>query len=1526
MTSPPAGWLTRITLVAISILSLTAAAPPTEPLPLAPTPIPEALAGWTDWVLKDAERCPEIATPGTAGSITNACAWISELSLDLNQGGGTFAMRAELFGKSSVILPGSKSIWPNGVRVDGKATPVILRNERPTVFLDPGTHAIEGAFVWKAPPPELGIPPATALLALTLHGKRVAAPARLEATGALILQSTAEAMGPKNATARQAVKEKAIELTVHRKLVDELPLQLITRMNLEISGSQREERIGPVLPQGFIPMDLTSPLPARLGDDGFLTIQARPGQTTIVLTARLEHLERPTQVLSLPTTTDAAHWVEEEYWVFDARPNLRQVSVTGAQSIDPNQTALPSDWRTLAAYQMTPETRLELTEKHRGERDADATNDALSLSRIAWLDFDGKGFSVADTILGRLRQNRRLTSSPPLELGRAELVGRENLLLTRFKEKEDGAGVELRAGPLQLKTEGRQRRGSGERGLALGWDQTFQSVSVELNLPPGWRLLAATGLGSGFGQDTWLDEWSLLALFLLLFSAVAAAKLYGKLAGALTFVTMLLVIPESMGVVIVALLLLACEACLRLFGATKLRGLFAVLRWASRLALLLVVGNLCLEQLGPGVHPILEKPGYDFGRVGSIDRYGSGNGSRGGFRELFATSANALAEEAYEYDELAASPSSRSGLKGVFASSSNALGSSNQQSASEPKRTASQEALRLDPSAAAQTGMGLPHWHWRSHAIAFNGPVDGSSAQLRLWLVPPWLHRAFAFLRVLLCAALVVLFFGLMKRFTRTTQTGSTDPTQTPPSPKPKSAAAAASASLLALLFVALPTTALAQSENPKGAGPIPSQQLLDELRGRLLAKPACSPTCASLAKLDLALDATKSTMRAQLDIHAEAPATLALPGIDSLPFPTSAKLGSGKAALLRDDKGVLWAFVPQGIHTLVLEGPIPPRGSFQILLPEQPRQIAVEAKDFSIEGIQQDGQVRGALRVTHLSVKSVPNEPDRNRGDAPSAGAGDDSDGSLWSISHFPPVFEVERTVRLGLTWQVETTLRRLTPATESALIDVPLLSGEKVLTANAQIKNGRLQVNLPPHVQTYSWSSALDQTEALELRASADLPIFERWQLDIGRIWHVEFGGGVPMLAADGKLPKGEFSTELALFRPLPGESLALKITRPDAIDGPRLTLDELHLEVRPGDSQLEATLDLSFQASLGRQHPIRLPADAKLTSVEFNGQELSLRVETDGRMTLPITPGKTNVRVVWTQPSAPAFFYEMPEIDVGLPSVNVSTKVIVPRDRWILFAGGAPVGPVVRFWSLLAGMLLLAFVLGRFGRTKLGFGSWFLLLIGFAVISISIPTVLIMVGWFLFLAWRSRAPDLTDWKFNLRQIVIVLWTIAALITLIVAVGAGLLGEPDMQISGNASGSFTLNWFWDRSAASLRQPWFISVPMLAYKGAMLLWALWLALSLVSWLRWGFAAFGQGGLWKSDELPEAGKGPITDAMDATIEREKAGRAHDVGEEDELVTTTAIVTTTPVSEKAPTPESKDPKPTSGAPKKEDDPE
>src|SRR3712207_673392 len=81
-------------------------------------------------------------------------------------------------------------------------------------------------------------------------------------------------------------------------------------------------------------------------------------------------------------------------------------------------------------------------------------------------------------------------------------------------------------------------------------------------------------------------------------------------------------------------------------------------------------------------------------------------------------------------------------------------------------------------------------------------------------------------------------------------------------------------------------------------------------------------------------------------------------------------------------------------------------------------------------------------------------------------------------------------------------------------------------------------------------------------------------------------------------------------------------------------------------------------------------------------------------------------------------------------------------------------------------------------------------------------------------------------------------------------------------MQIQGNGSTPWCLEWFQDRSDTSLPMPWVLSVPLLVYRVAMLAWALWLALSVLGWLKWGWSAFSAGGLWLKSRKEAAGAAP----------------------------------------------------------------
>jgi len=190
---------------------------------------------------------------------------------------------------------------------------------------------------------------------------------------------------------------------------------------------------------------------------------------------------------------------------------------------------------------------------------------------------------------------------------------------------------------------------------------------------------------------------------------------------------------------------------------------------------------------------------------------------------------------------------------------------------------------------------------------------------------------------------------------------------------------------------------------------------------------------------------------------------------------------------------------------------------------------------------------------------------------------------------------------------------------------------------------------------------------------------------------------------------------------------------------------------------------------------------------------------------------------------------------------------------RDRWILFTNGSTMGPAVLFWGVLLVILLGSIILGRIKNSPLKTWQWFLLGAG---LSLATPLmIIIVVGWLLALSYRPKLKTVENrFVFNSVQILLVLLTLIALGSLFFALQQGLLGWPDMQIAGNGSSAWELHWYQDRAPATLPQPWVISVPLLAYRILMLLWALWLAFSLINWLRIGWHNYSEGGLWRKKQ------------------------------------------------------------------------
>ncbi|UHD16065.1 hypothetical protein [Thiocapsa bogorovii] len=1314
--------------------------------------IPAALQPWIPWVLEggpegqDQRDCPIDPADGA-----RLCAWPGRLELALSGAGGIFAQVWEVFAESAVPLPGGADAWPLGVEVDGAAVAVVQRDGRPTATLATGIHRVTGRFVWDRPPDALLIPPMVGLVELVRDGRAVPTP-RLDRTNRLWLGDPAG-----SETERSGDR---LSLEVYRRIQDSLPLEVLTRLRLEVSGGAREVRLGPVLLPGGIPLRIDSPLPARIEEDGMLRVQVRPGRWVVDVMA---HHQGDVSELSRPET--GAPWPEREIWAFAAEPALRRVEPSGLDAVDPRQTGIPEEWSRLPVYRAEPGAVLRLAEQARG--DPDPGRDRLRLDRELWLDFDGKGYSVQDRIGGQLSRGWRLDAGPALALGAVTLDGRP-VLITRLNDTAS-PGVEVRRGILDVVADARLESAPG-RVPASGWATEFENVAARLYLPPGWDLLTVQGVDNL--PSTWVGRWSLLDLFLVLITTLGIGRIWGWGWALLALLTLGLTWQAPGAPRLIWLHLLAAAALLRLIPdapvRTGLRRLRSLVTLYFRLALLgLVVIGLpfLVTEVRDGLFPHLERSWAALGDAGS------------------STRTTAAPPPAFELGRAmdTEAMSKREGLSGAL---------------SEPAASIPEPIDLMDPDARLQTGAGIPDWRWNSVDLRWSGPV-GERESARLWLLSPTLNLVLSLLGSVLLVLLGLRLAGLVGG--RVTH----------------------GAGLALLVAVGLGT---AVGPGPVSAEDLPSPELLQELRTRLLAPPDCLPHCVDLPLVILA--ATPDRLVLDLTMDAAVAVAAPVPGGVGGWLPTEIRVdGEPSDGLRQDAAGRLLLMLPAGRHAVRLAGPLASRDQVEIPLPMQPRLIRATVDGWSLEGLDSGGRAGAQVRLVRLSDTGAPHETSLAQG-------------------ALPPLLRVERTLRMGIDWRVDTRVRRLSPDEFPVLIPVPLLPGESVQTPRVQVEGSAVLADLPAGRSEVTWSSRLEPTRELRLVAAIDPRLSEDWRLDVGPLWHLEYEGIAPIHRL------GPAERWLPNWRPLPGETLVLTLTRPLGVPGRTLTIDRVDTRVEPGQRGTLSTLTLEIRSSQGGSHVVRLPDAAEPIAFSLDGRSLPLP-DTAPEVELPLTPGSTRAELTWREPQPLGLGYRPNLPDLGSTAVNLNLSLSLPDDRWVLWTWGPRIGPAVLFWGILLVLIGLAAGLGRSRLTPLRMHDW--LLLGIGLILAEVWVVLLVIGWLFALGLRHRLDPLARpaWRFNLIQTGLVILTLFALAGLLGAVQQGLLGTPEMQIRGNGSTATALNWYQDRGGPALPDVWVLSVPMWVYRALMLGWALWLAMRLLDWLRWGWEGLSKPLIWR---------------------------------------------------------------------------
>jgi len=1340
---------------------------------LADTQVPKMLEDWRGWVL---EKHTDINCPILYNAADKNCIWPGSLDIQVNEKSGSFIQHIDTFTDDFVSLPGDKEYWPESVvdKLRGNSVSVRDMNGSPQVFLKAGKYQLEGKWNWAKMPRTLVIPEATGILSLTIDNKKIQSPF-LENPGLLLLNA--------NTQKNLAEPQDNLDLRVFRRLQDDIPFKMLTRIEMDISGKERELHLSQALLDNFRITAFNSDLPAKLEKDGSLRVQVKSGSWVIEI---LSQSRAPVKQIALKPTNENMLWPDQEIWVFEQKSELRNVQISGISPIDPQQTQLPEDWKYLPAYLVEASSPMQLEELQRG---GESAKNQLTLSRQMWLDFSGKGFTVKDRINGELHQSWRLESQAPFALQSAKADG-EAQLITQIAANAN-PGVEIRQ--RQLNFEGISRVETRDALPISGWSSTFNQVSTELILPPGWSLLTATGTSSEYGS--WIEKWNLWTLFLVLIISLALTRIIHFRVGVLALVTLVVIYHRADSPVYTWLNLAAVLAILPYISG-KFKTWMLRYAWISFALLAINLLPFCVQQAREFFYPQQE-----YANKHMKETYYSDDDSW--FPIIGASPKRSAPEDSYSESAPVAS------MMEMKVSRPDKAGNYQQEKLMRKKQQYQADQM-------VQAGPGIPTWTWNSVHLHWTGPVLAEE-QTTLYLLSPLWNRIGSLLSVILSLLLAALLFKHFAKFNKNTDSSA--------SPTHGSTHVPALTSVTAIVLTSL---LMLPSDNLM-AEPILDKKLLAELETRLTAPAKCLPNCASIESVKLIADPNQLTL--ELQVHAIENLALPLPGQRQEWWPSQILVDGKNASLMQNSQGQLLVFLTPGRHDILLQASAQNREALDFNFP-----LAIHNFSSQLNGWQLSGNAQGALNSVQIQRTVTDTQLNKN------------TDEQLRP-DPVPPFVIIKRHFNFDMDWNLTTEVIRVAPNEGVINLQVPLLAGEAPIEGNTNLQHlstdkRSLQIQLDKQQSSVYWTSRLAPADSIELIAATEQPWIEIWEVEASDIWHLTSSGLTAIHPQD--------VNQLPVWQPWPGEKLSLSFNRPAAIKGNALVIESVELNANPSNRATTHRLDLSIRTNQANQFEFALPESASLNQISVNGTRFSIS-PVKGVLRIPLQPGEQPVSIEWQSPDGLSTVFSTPSLNLGLASANQSINITLPSDRWPLLVGGPSIGPSVLLWGMLLVILILSYQLGRQKLTPLTSLQWILLSLGVA--TVTLYGLFVIAAWFLCLQWRLHLTSVTSkTRFKWMQFGLFSLSIIALITLLATIPIGLLSSPDMHIKGNGSSAYFLRWYQDMSPDQLAQAWVISLPLWIYKLVMLAWSLWLATALLRWLAWAWKALGANGFWYASD------------------------------------------------------------------------
>lgn len=1386
--------------------------------------LPDSLKDWSNWATDGYRKNNCHYRFDNAGE--KFCYYISELDLNINKNAMSFTEKVSLMDDGYVRLPGSVSLFPYSVKINDKEIPVVNIDSFPYLFLEKGEHTIVGEAKTVGNIRTLNIPNDVAILNIKKDGKTLDFVDN-DGNGLLRLDSKTA----------QKTETDAIDVLAFRKIEDTIPMKMTLSMDLNVSGKDRLETFKNIIPENFAIVNISSNIPAYVQKNSDLVAEVKSGRWNITIEFRQlkESLEFSTRNLVN----------DNEIWVFVGNQDRRIIQMPESMvSIQTKNTLLPEHWKIYPAYSIDRNSKIKLNAVSYNT----PQEDIVDLVRNIKLSFDGKFYSINDSLRASLRNDGRMYLEKPFILSSISIDGVPQAI-TKIKG-ENINGFEIRRGNYNIATNSRIAR-NGDKIAASGYNTITNNVIWNLDLAPGYSLFYING--ADYVSNSWVSNWNLLNIFMVILLTVFFYYLF-DIKKAVLGAILVLLLHHLLPQFTMACFILCGNVLIERYVAsgTLISKINSYVKYTLLSLMSLTLVSFMIIHIRWAIYPSLARPDIDeyfanflgfgfllnFYIVSAIIFFLSSIFDKEKERTVakvikvvgviylviyavnIFTTNKTYYRERYTFErrfmetdsaELAMVNEDHMIERGRMIKKESKLASNSLASGVKMQMNGGIQYQNQNVAKnKIQTGLGFPNWSGLSTIrVELKGPIN-SLDKFNIFLISPFMNVILAFARLLL-AIYVIYFisninvdaakykFDTIKRAFYTIL-------------------------LMVLVGLNIPSNLNAKELiNTTKSEATPSQEMIQQLRQKLTKEtvPTCIPFCISIPNGSIANVDNKVTLN--LSIHAADSIVIPLPmlqannsnGVEV----TSIKNNGKDAKNVIKKYGAIFLQLQEGVNNIAMEMTLNDSSNKFFLSSITPiNYLKNNLKGFKLDGDSNRNQSFQITRIVNDDKKIKSNF----------------SKNPMLSKINIETFFTINRFINLGNTWQITTIVVRNNNIDENATVDVPLLANEKVINTDGKLSNNSLLLSFTPNETRKEFTSIIPTEGVINLNYTDGIVNYnEVWSLNVDFMWNFKTEGLKPIASDDQQL----------LFYPSSGDNLKIFVSQPEGVDGNIITFKKVDYKFKPGRTMQELKVSLLAESSESSFHKILIPSGSEVKNLRINGDNYPIMLNQND-LVLPINQGITNIDLTINLNKNISNVLKFPAINLKAPAVDITEEAYVPVSRWILFTNGPLTGPSVLFWTQIPIWLCVAYILSRFVFIPLSFVQWFILLFGLSQTNILFTAIII--SWFVVISLKNYLIDNFGYKRLVYGCVIAI-SLLFLYSLFEGVSNGLLGTWNMKIIGNNSQLIYENgnqlwkliWYQDLSNGELPQAKIISLSIWIYRAMMVVWSIWLSFSLVRWIKW---------------------------------------------------------------------------------------